>query len=245
MSELKSYRVWDAPTRWFHWINAVCILALVVGGLLILNAGALGVSTDGKIMLKRIHTWIGYVFVINLLWRIVWAFFGNRHARWRAFLPWGRAYGTALRAHLSSLIAGRHPETYIGHNPLTRLSVTTMLVLSIILAVTGVLLAGTDLFMPPIGRWIAQRVAAPGVDPGSLVPYQPEMIDKAAFDQMRAFRKPFAVTHFYSFYLLLAIAVLHMAGAVVAEIREGGSAISATFTGVKILSRRPVDKERV
>jgi Ni/Fe-hydrogenase 1 B-type cytochrome subunit len=244
MSELKSYRVWDTPTRWFHWINAICILALVVGGLLIINTGALGASTDGKVMLKTTHTWIGYVFVINLLWRIVWAFLGNRHARWRAFLPWGRVYGTALRKHLASVVGGGHPETYLGHNPLARLSITTMLLLSVILAVTGLLLAGTDLFMPPVGHWIAQRVAAAGVDPGTLVPYAPEMVDRAAFDQLRAFRKPFAVTHLYSFYILSVIAVLHVAGAILAEVREGGNAISATFTGTKILSRRPVDKDR-
>jgi Ni,Fe-hydrogenase I cytochrome b subunit len=39
MSELKSYAVWDASTRWFHWINALCVTALAAVGFLILNAG--------------------------------------------------------------------------------------------------------------------------------------------------------------------------------------------------------------
>ena len=57
-------------------------------------------------------------------------------------------------------------------------------------AVTGLVLAGTDLFYPPIGSWIASWVAAPGIDPATLVPYAPEMYDKAAYEAMRAFRNP-------------------------------------------------------
>lgn len=52
MSELKSYAVWDASTRWFHWINALCVIALAIVGFLILNAGKLEVSNTGKLTLK-------------------------------------------------------------------------------------------------------------------------------------------------------------------------------------------------
>ena len=83
MTDLKSYRVWDANVRWFHWINVLCILGLVAVGVVILNDKALGVSTDGKILLKTVHVLIGYVFALNLLWRLVWAFIGGVHARWR------------------------------------------------------------------------------------------------------------------------------------------------------------------
>ena len=31
---LKSYQVWDAGTRWFHWINALSVIALAVVGYL-------------------------------------------------------------------------------------------------------------------------------------------------------------------------------------------------------------------
>jgi Ni/Fe-hydrogenase 1 B-type cytochrome subunit len=243
MSELKSYPVWDAPTRWFHWINAICVAALVVVGYLILNGRALEVSRAGSLTLKTIHTWIGYVFAVNLLVRIGWAFVGNRYARWRAVLPGGRGYLSAVRSYVRAFVS-RHPEEYLGHNPLGRLSVTTMLVLIIILAISGLVLAGTDLFYPPIGHWIAHWVAAPGVDPGTLVPGTPDMYDKAAFDSMRSFRKPFLVSHLYAYYALLVVVALHVAGVVITEIREGGNLISATFTGRKIISGRPVDEEQ-
>lgn len=243
MAELKSYAVWDAPTRWFHWINALCVIGLAALGLVILNDGGLGISNAGKVALKTVHTWVGYVFALNLLWRFVWAFLGNRFARWREILPGGPGYIHALRSYVASFLAG-HPEQYLGHNPLARVSVAALFLLVLIQAVTGLVLAGTDLFYPPIGHWIAQWVAAPGVDPATVAPYSPDLYDKAAWDSMRAFRKPFAVVHLYAFYALAVLVVLHVAAVVATEIKEGGSIVSAMFTGRKIISGRPADEVR-
>lgn len=234
MTELKSYAVWDASTRWFHWINALCVIALTTVGLVILNAGALDASNAGKVTLKTVHAWIGYVFVLNLLWRIVWAFLGNRYARWSAILPGGKGYFRALRSYVSSFLAG-YPEQYVGHNPAARLGIAVLFLLILIQAMTGLVLAGTDLFYPPIGRWIAQWVAAPGVAPASLVPYSPELYDAAAYQEMRAFREPIALVHLYSFYALAVAVVVHVAAVIVTEVNEGGNIVSAMFTGRKIL----------
>lgn len=242
MSELKSYRVWDVPTRLFHWINAISVAGLVIVGYLILNGRALEIPRAGSLTLKTIHTWIGYVFAVNLLVRIVWAFVGNRYARWRSILPGGRGYFSSLFSYVKAFFFG-HPEQYLGHNPVGRLSVSAMLVLIAVLAVSGLVLAGTDLFYPPVGHWIANWVAAPGVDPATLKPGSPDMYDKAAFDSMRAFRKPFIVSHLYSYYALLVVVALHLAGVIVTEIREGGNLVSATFSGRKIMAGRPIDED--
>lgn len=242
MSELKSYAVWDAGTRWFHWINVLCVIALASVGLVILNAGDLGVPNAGKITLKTVHTVIGYVFALNLLSRIVWAFAGNRYARWCAILPGGKGYFQALRRYVGGFIAG-HPERYIGHNPAGRLAVALLLLLMLTQALTGLVLAGTDLFYPPFGSWVAQWVAAPDVAPDMLKPYAPEMYDTAAYESMRAVRKPIALLHLYSFYALLAVVVMHIAAVIVTELREGSSIISAMFTGRKIIGEHPADEE--
>ena len=73
MTELKRYTVWDlahAP----YWINVLCVTGLAVVGLVILNAGDLGVPNAGKVAIKTVHTWVGYVFALNLLWRIYGVF---------------------------------------------------------------------------------------------------------------------------------------------------------------------------
>jgi cytochrome b len=240
MSELKSYDVWDAATRWFHWINALCVIALAFVGFVILNAGDLEIETAGKVTLKEIHSWIGYLFVLNLAWRVAWAFLGNRYARWRSILPGGRGYFNALRSYVAAFIAG-HPEQYLGHNPVGRIGIAVLFLLIAIQAITGLVLTGTDLFYLPFGHWIAQWIAAPGIDPGTLIPYTPEMYDATAYDEMRAFRKPFAVVHLYSFWALLVVVALHVTAVVITELKEGGSVISAMFTGRKIIRGRPVD----
>ena len=96
-----SYPVWDAPTRWFHWINALSVLGLMLVGVLILLAGDLGISATGRVTIKTVHVWLGYVMAANLFWRLVWAFFGNRYARWRSMLPGGPGYWHALQAYVA------------------------------------------------------------------------------------------------------------------------------------------------
>ena len=238
--DLRSYRVWDVPTRLFHWINVLCVLTLAGLGLVILNAGALEISNAGKILLKTLHVWAGYVFVLNLAVRLVWGFFGNHHARWRQMLPGGTGYLRRLRGYLASIAAGK-PEAYLGHNPLGRIAVAGLLLVMIVQASTGLLLAGTDIYFPPFGSWISQWIAAPGVDPATLLPYSPAMYDKASYADMRSLRAPFAEIHVYGFYLLLVGIVIHIAGVVLAELREGGGLISAMINGRKVLQGRPVD----
>jgi len=242
MRQLRTYPVWDAVVRWFHWINVICVLGLIAVGLAILFDKALGVSNDGKVLLKTVHVWIGYVFVLNLAWRIVWAFAGGVHARWREFLPLGRGYLGALRRYVAALRAGKHPQ-YLGHNPLGRIAVLVMLILLATQALTGLVLAGTDLFFPPLGASFAEAVAAPGVDPDTLVPYSPQMYDETAYAAMRETRAPFVRIHEYAFYALLGLIVLHIAAVVITEIRGGGNLVSAMFTGKKILRAPLADRD--
>ncbi|AGK56534.1 cytochrome B561 [Hyphomicrobium denitrificans 1NES1] len=240
MVEYKEYVAWDATTRWFHWINAIAVIGLIVTGLVILFDNDLGLSAAGKITLKSVHVSFGYLMALNLLWRFVWAFVGGHYSRWRSFLPGGRGYVASLRAYMASLLSGE-PQQYVGHNPLARVGVTILFLLLLLQLVTGLVIAGTDLFWPPFGHWFAAWVAAPGVDPTAVVPGVPDLVEKTAYDSMRAFRKPFVEVHEIGFYVLVVTIVLHLAAVVMTEIHEGGSITSAMFTGRKLLSRRPPD----
>jgi len=243
MTELKSYYVWDAFTRWFHWINVLSIVILMALGLAIVNGSALGLTNDGKILLKEIHVLVGYVFVLNLLWRFVWAFFGNRHARWGAILPVGKGFFQSVRNYISAFVMGKS-EVYLGHNPLARIAVFVLFILMTVQAVTGLVLAGTDIFYPPFGGMIAQWVASPGIDPSTLVPYAKEMLDPEAYKSMRAFRAPFIEIHEINFFILSGVIFLHIAAVVITEIKEGGGIISAMVTGKKVFDKEPVDVDK-
>jgi cytochrome b len=242
MSDLKTYATWDRSVRAFHWINLLCMIGLIAVGVAILNDKALGVTNEGKILLKSVHAWIGYVFALNLLWRLVWAFIGGPRARWRAILPGGRGYLGEVRSYVSGFGAGR-PRQYLGHNPPGRLAVAILLLLLLNQAVSGLVLAGTDLFWPPLGGWIAGWVAAAGIDSATLVPYAPEMYDAAAYEAMRAFRAPFITVHEWGFWSLLAFGALHILAVVITELREGGSLVSAMITGRKVLGGPPADQD--
>jgi len=240
MPELKAHAAWDRTTRWFHWINFLCVVALAGLGLVILNADALEIPNAGTISLKTLHVWIGYVFALNLAWRLVWAFIGNPSARWGAMLPGGRGYAGRLAGYVRATLAGAPPH-YIGRSPASRLAATVLIAVLLVQAVTGLVLAGTDVFMPPFGSRIAEWIAAPGVDPAGLVPYAPEMYDKAAFEAMREFRKPFVTIHLWNFYLLMTLVVAHIAAVVVVELK-GGGVIGAMFTGKKVFEGRAADE---
>ena len=229
--EYRAYLAWDAPTRWFHWINAICVIGLIATGVVVLSGDALGLSAVGKVALKSVHVSFGYVMAINLIWRFVWAFFGTRYARWRAILPGTAGFGMALRAYVASFLSGE-PQQYIGHNPLARIGVTLLLLLLLVQVATGLVLAGTDLFWPPFGHILAGWIAAPGVDAGLIQPGASELIDKAAYESMRAFHAPFVEIHEITFYLIAIAVLLHLAAVVVTEVHEGGSITSAMFISI-------------
>ena len=237
---LQSYRVWDLPTRWFHWINLVCVVALAALGTALLFDDELGVTDAGKLFLKTTHVWFGYIFALNLAWRFVWGFVGNRHARWSAIHPFRAGYVTAFTSYLREFSAG-NVRPYLGHNPAARAAVTILYILLFVQAVTGLILAGTDIYYPPFGHWIASWIAAPGIDPLTIVPYSKTGIDQASWDAMRYFRSFVVPIHYWNFYALIVAIVVHVVGVVVTEQREGGAIVSAMVTGKKHFHRPPVD----
>jgi cytochrome b len=240
--QLYEYKVWDLPTRMFHWINFTTVIVLIFVGLVMLFKKELGIeSVDAKIALKELHVIVGYVFVANLVFRIIWGFAGNRYARWRSLIPAGN-YSESAGEYIKSLKQGK-PLQYAGHNPLGQLAVSVIFLCLITMAVTGLIRAGTDIYYPPFGSIAAGYVAAPGVDPGSIIPYDTADVDKEKYDALKAFKKPFGLVHIYTSYFLMFLIVLHIAAVIKVEIKEGGGIITAMFTGRKLLSDKARDTD--
>ena len=240
--DLKAYQVWDVPTRLFHWVNFFCVFILMFVGLIMLFKSELGISSvEAKIALKELHVTVGYGFVLNLLWRIIWGFIGNRHARWRAVLP-GRGTRARLVAYMNSIKAGE-PQQYIGHNPAARLSISVIYLVLLVMATTGLIRAGTDIYYPPFGSMAAEYVAADGIDPADVLPYDESLVDQEKYQTLKAFKKPFGTIHIYTSYFLMFLVVVHIASIVITEIREGGGLASAMLSGRKVLSGKPVDED--
>ena len=239
---LTSYPVWDRTVRIFHWLNVLCVLALIAIGTVILNAKGLGIGSDGKVMLKTVHVYVGYVFAINLAWRIMWGFVGSRFSRWKMALPFGSEYKSQLKAHIEGA-KNKKPVGFLGHNPIARLMVALLFLLLSLQAITGLVLAGTDVYMAPFGNSIKEWIATDSSTVELVKPYSKEGINAETYKEMRDVRKPFIMVHYYVFYIMLGAVLLHLLGVLVSEIRERNGLVSAMITGKKVFAEKPFDAE--
>jgi Ni/Fe-hydrogenase 1 B-type cytochrome subunit len=233
--QLTAYPVWDRTVRIFHWINVFCVLGLIAIGVAILNSKALGVTDDGKLLLKTVHVYIGYVFAANLTWRIVWGFIGNRYSRWKSILPFNAEHRAQLTAMKEGAKTGK-PVGFLGHSPIARLMVGLLFVLMSAQAITGLVLAGTDVYMLPFGNIVKESIAIDSTTVDIIKPYSKAGIDDTAYKDMRDVRKPFITVHYYAFWVLLAAILLHLLGVVISELRERNGLVSAMFTGKKVFA---------
>ena len=236
-------KVWDRSTRIFHWINFISILGLLVVGFLMLYKKELGiVSLEAKIALKQLHVIIGYVFAMNLAWRIFRLFSGGFYSRWQQVFP-GKGYIDRLKQNIHAEKAGQNPQ-YAGHNPVGQLAITVLFALFVVLAVTGLIRAGTDIYYPPFGGFVADYVVADGESPAALKPYDKTAVDSAKMAKLKAFKGPFGDVHVFAAYFLMFIIFIHIFAVVYAEIKKQPGIISAMFSGSKYFERDPVDKQK-
>lgn len=128
-------RVWDLPTRVFHWALVACVLGLVVTG----KVGGAWIDW---------HARLGYAVLALLLFRLVWGLVGGRWSRFASFIY-------APSSVINYLKGRAHPDHLIGHNPLGAGSVFAMLL--VLLAQVGSGLVSDDeiSFTGPLNRFVS------------------------------------------------------------------------------------------
>lgn len=138
---LRLIRLWDLPTRAFHWALVLCVTGSIVS-----------VKIGGNAMVW--HGRCGLAVLGLLVFRLAWGFLGSTYARFARFLR-GPA---AIRGYLRGEWRGE------GHNPLGALSVLAMLGTLLLLVASG-LFANDDIaFEGPlyvlIGKEASDRLTA-------------------------------------------------------------------------------------
>jgi cytochrome b len=112
---MHTVRVWDLPTRLFHWALVLCVISLVTTA----NIGGNAMNW---------HFRFGYSVLTLLLFRLAWGLVGGHWSRFASFI-----YSpSSLMAHLRGKT---RPEHNIGHSPTGALSVFAMLM--VLLAQVG------------------------------------------------------------------------------------------------------------
>jgi len=114
-----SVRVWDVPTRLFHWLLVVLI--------------ALQYATaEFHFLDMEWHFRFGYATLALIVFRLLWGIVGSQTSRFAAFV---RGPSTVFR-HTLSLLSGKAPAS-VGHNPLGGWSVLVLLASVLLQAVSG------------------------------------------------------------------------------------------------------------
>jgi cytochrome b len=132
-------RVWDLPTRVFHWVLVVLIALQYATG-------------EFHLLDMRWHFWCGYATLALVLFRVVWGFLGSQTSRFVEFVRGPRAVTSYLRAQLSM-----NPQISIGHNPLGGWSVLVLLA-SIAVQIASGLFASDEIDTDgPLVSFVSQR----------------------------------------------------------------------------------------
>lgn len=128
-------RIWDLPTRLFHWTLVLCVVGLVVTG-----------EVGGNAMVW--HFRLGYTVLALLLFRVLWGFVGGHWSRFGTFLsPPARV--------LRYLRGITEPTDLVGHNPLGAWSVLALLLLLAAQVGSGLLSDDEIAFAGPLTHFVS------------------------------------------------------------------------------------------
>lgn len=137
-------RVWDLPTRLFHWALAAAVIGLAITG-----------TIGGNAMVW--HFRFGYSVLTLLLFRIVWGLVGGRWSRFGAFI-----YSPA--SVINYLKGKGKPEHGVGHSPIGAGSVFAMLGFLLAQVGTGLLSDDEIAFSGPLTRFVSNATVGLATD---------------------------------------------------------------------------------
>jgi Ni/Fe-hydrogenase 1 B-type cytochrome subunit len=155
--------VWQLPVRFYHWVNALCVVALSVTGYLIGSPLAVQNAAEASFsywfgIVRFIHFVTAFLFFFNFLFRIYWGFVGNQFARWENFILHKREQfkevGDVLRVDI--LQTRVKPLESIGHNTLAGFTYFLSFLAFLFQCITGFGLyaAMSDAWLPKLFSWI-------------------------------------------------------------------------------------------
>lgn len=130
-------RVWDVPTRLFHWTIVVLV------------------ATSWFTQYMDWMSWhflSGYTLIAALLFRLTWGVVGSETSRFSHFL---RSPLAALR-HLHE-VRRQRTDTQVGHNPAGGWMVVVLLVLLCVQAATGLCANDEISAQGPLANWVGDR----------------------------------------------------------------------------------------
>ncbi len=139
LPKLSPVRVWDFPTRAFHWTLALAVVGSVVSA-----------KIGGNAMVW--HFRFGHVVLALVVFRVLWGLVGGRWSRFASFIY---APAAVLRYLRGQPRPGEHLD--IGHSPLGSLSVFALLGILLVQLGTGLVADDEIANLGPLNRFVASE----------------------------------------------------------------------------------------
>lgn len=119
-------RVYDLPTRVFHWIFAGSFI----------TAFTISNIVDDDNLAFSYHMIFGLIMIFSVLMRLIWGGIGSRHARFTDF----SLSVSELLTYFKGILTGTNRK-WVGHNPASSWAALVMMILALGLGVSGILMA--------------------------------------------------------------------------------------------------------
>lgn len=132
-------KVWDAPTRLFHWAVVLLIICSYV---------------SNRLDRMELHMLFGYAMLTLLLFRLTWGFIGSDTSRFSKFL---RSPVAGLQ-HLAQF-GRREPDVEIGHNAAGGWMVLAMLASLFVQVGTGLFSNDDVLTKGPLAHLVSKQTS--------------------------------------------------------------------------------------
>jgi len=144
-------RIWDLPTRLFHWLLALAVSGAVVSA-----------KIGGNAMVW--HSRLGLAVLALLAFRLVWGLVGGH---WSRFVSFVHGPGALMRHLRGQPRPGEHLDA--GHSPTGALSVFALLALVALQLGTGLISDDEIAFTGPLYAWVDSELARDGPYVAGLV----------------------------------------------------------------------------
>jgi Ni/Fe-hydrogenase 1 B-type cytochrome subunit len=160
---LRRVFVWQLPVRYYHWINALCILVLTGTGFIIGDPPALMSGKEAYANFwfgttRFIHFVAAYIFLFNFLFRVYWGFVGNHFASWKNFIPTNKKFFQDMWRviQVDIFMTKKEEEAAIGHNRLAGFIYFITFIAFGVQCLTGFGLyaAMSDWWLPNLFTWV-------------------------------------------------------------------------------------------
>ncbi len=206
--------VWEWPVRLTHWFNVISLIVLSVTGIYIGDPMLSVPQTDSFVMgwMRVVHFGFAYLFAVSVVVRLLWMFFGNSHARWKAFVPWASKEGwrNIIGTFSWYTFLRKKPPYVVGHNALAAMAYSLVFILFAVQIVSGFALYGQ---YDPNGLWAS--VTAPVLNLFS--------------------NQGLRLTHHMIMWLVIGFAIHHVYSAWLMDIKEKNGTLSSIFSGYKFI----------